>query len=43
MFVGTDLDQLEVYPIKTESQNGTVLHDFTWQIGSPTNLKAPML
>jgi hypothetical protein len=39
IFVGTDSDRWEVYPIKTESLNSTALQDSTRQIRSPTNLK----
>jgi hypothetical protein len=39
IFVGTESDCWEVYPLKTESHNGIALQDYTRQIGAPTNVK----
>ena len=39
IFVGVDTDRWEVYPLKTESQNGAALQDYTRRVGAPQTLK----
>jgi hypothetical protein len=39
IFVGADSDRWEVYPLKSESQNGVALQDYTRQVGAPTSIK----
>ena len=38
-FVGQTSDRWEVYPLKTESHNGTALQDYTRKCGAPSVLK----
>ena len=39
IFVGKEYDRWEVYPMKTESHNGTALQDYTRACGVPYTIK----
>ena len=40
LFVGNDSYRWEVYPLKSECQNGTALQDYTRNVGTPNILKS---